>query len=431
MDIYVVQPGDTIDSIAEKYGVTPEKLIQDNEIDPDRLVPGQSIVIVYSAQTYTVQEGDTLSSIASDSGITVMQLIRNNPFLLDREFIFPGETLVISYNTNGKIVTNGFSYPFISRAILRKTLPYLTYLTVINYTAAGNGELLSNFDDSEIIKMTKEYNVVPLMMITTLTTQGAPNLEAAFSVLLKEEYQDRLIDDMLNVLKTKGYHGINIVFNYMNAANQGLYQSFLTKISDRLGKEGYIVFVTINPNIKNTDTEISYEKIDYSIISPLVNGIIFLQFIWGINSEPPAPISSIANLRALVDYVVSLMSPDKVIIGKPIVGYDWELPYLPGKTTAHALTVNSALSMAYDAGAKIQFDEISQTPYFRYIQFSFGTPIEHIVWFIDARSINALFLLISEYGLNGTGIWNIMVYVPQLWLIINSQYEIVKILPEY
>ena len=43
MDIYVVQQGDTIFSIAERYGVTATKLSQDNGLDkPFDLVTGQN-----------------------------------------------------------------------------------------------------------------------------------------------------------------------------------------------------------------------------------------------------------------------------------------------------------------------------------------------------------------------------------------------------
>jgi hypothetical protein len=34
----------------------------------------------------------------------------------------------------------------------------------------------------------------------------------------------------------------------------------------------------------------------------------------------------------------------------------------------------------------------------------------------------------ADSGLQGTGIWNIMYYYAQMWLIINSQYEIESVL---
>lgn len=46
MDIYVVQNGDTINSIADKFGISVERLISDNGIiNPSTLVVGQTIVI--------------------------------------------------------------------------------------------------------------------------------------------------------------------------------------------------------------------------------------------------------------------------------------------------------------------------------------------------------------------------------------------------
>lgn len=121
MEIYVVQQGDTIYSIADKYGVTVDKLAQANGlVAPYNLVIGQAIVIAFPKQSYTVQQGDTLQSIADAYDVSMMQLLRNNPFLFDREYIYPGETLVISYNTNGSMTTNGFAYPYIKQDTLLK-----------------------------------------------------------------------------------------------------------------------------------------------------------------------------------------------------------------------------------------------------------------------------------------------------------------------
>jgi spore germination protein len=114
-------------------------------------------------------------------------------------------------------------------------------------------------------------------------------------------------------------------------------------------------------------------------------------------------------------------------IGLATIGYDWELPFIAGISSVHALTHASAVALARNEGAVIQFDEISQTPYFIYSNSNNPFPVDHIVWFIDARSIDALLRLVVEHDLKGTGIWNITVYNTQLWLIINSQFEIEKI----
>jgi len=70
MIIHVVQPGDTLASIADQYGVTQDRIITDNELpNPENLVVGQSIAILYTEVTHTVVPGDTLYGIAEQYGV--------------------------------------------------------------------------------------------------------------------------------------------------------------------------------------------------------------------------------------------------------------------------------------------------------------------------------------------------------------------------
>ena len=55
MDIHVVQPGDTMYQLSQQYGVSMDRLIQDNQLpDPSQLVVGQAIVVQYPELTHTV-----------------------------------------------------------------------------------------------------------------------------------------------------------------------------------------------------------------------------------------------------------------------------------------------------------------------------------------------------------------------------------------
>jgi spore germination protein len=425
MEIYVVQPNDTIETIARKFNVSAKKIIRDNELEfPNRLVPGQTIVIVYPAQTYIVPNGDTLESIAKKFNISQMQLLRNNPFLSDTPLI-PGEELTISYNTAGKIKTGGYIYPYIDKDILRKTLPDLTYITVYNYRSISEGQIISYTDDSEVIRIAKEYGTIPLLMATTLSAQGEPDIETTYSILLNEEYLNTFVAQTLTTIKDKGYLGANIIFNYMNPSSLPLYQNLVTKLKRALDEEDFYFFITINPNTRYVNKELTFDKINYGTVS-VVNEITFLQFIWGTNYGPPMPVNSIFKIESFLDFAITTVPPDKISIGVSLISYDWQLPYIPGTSYANSLSLNSALRLARDAGVAIEFDTVSKSPYFTYIQ---APSEEHIVWSVDARTLSALADLVIEYGLNGAGFWNLMVYTAQLWLIMNTQFEIEKLIP--
>lgn len=426
MKIHVVQKGDTIQSIAELYGISVDNLIKDNNLtNPDHLSIGQTIVIAIPKNVYTIKEGDSLGSIAKNFNISLIELLANNPYLSERDYIYPGDKIIVSFDKKDIITTHGNTVPYIDKNTLVKTLPYLTYLSVLNYTATNEGNIITYYDDTEIIKTTKAFGVVPLMLLTTLTIHGDANIRTDFDLLLNEDFQDRQINMILDILNAKGYLGLNISFQYISVSNIELYEGYLTKISNRLNNEGFEVFVTVNPNITEMNNQIYFEKIDYSIINHIAQNIIFMSYEWAVNPNPPSPISSVNNLKLFLDYILKFIPSEKIIIGMATIGYDWELPYAPGISNVNSISYDRFLDFAYNYDAEIKFDEISQTPYFR---FRDGMSIEHIVWFIDAKSINAILNLVSSYNLRGISVWNLTIYNPQLWLMINSQFEIEKII---
>lgn len=428
MIIYVVQQGDTINSIAESFGISGERLIMDNGLEEiGNLVVGQALVIVYPEQTYIVQQGDTLAGIAAATGTTVIQLLRNNPNLSDREYLYPGETLIISYgNKISGIVINGFAYPFIDKKALIKTLPFLTYLTIFNYRITEEGDLI-NIEDEDIIQLAKNYGVAPVMVISTVNYQGVDSLDVTYNILNNPNVQDKIINNILNVLNTKGYYAANIYIQYVSPENRNLVENYIANVTNRLNLEGYSVFVTLTPTTFTGDIL----SIDYTTIGQISNDILLLSYEWGYSYGPPASVTSMDTVRGLMDFAVTQVPREKIEFGIPIIGYDWQLPYVQGETRANSLSTNAAIQLASEVGATIHYDETIQAAFYYYASGSNESPVLHVVWFKDARRINVLLGLVPEYGVKGVAIWNIMQYYSQLWVLINSQYEIETVLTDF
>lgn len=426
MTIHVVQPGETINSIADLYKISAERLIVDNGIqNPNNLVVGQTIVIVYPLISYTIKDGDTLEGIAASHNVSVMQILRNNPYLSDRKYIYPGETIVISYDTNKirSIITSGYAYSFINRDVLRKTLPYLTFLTIFNYRQTAEGDII-DVDDQEIINMAKDYGVAPMMLVSTQTEQGGGSSEIADILLNSPELQDRLIDNIIKILKRKGYYGLNQYLQFYSLEKQDLYINYIKKLSERLKSEGYRLIITITPRVNIHETEISYEKIDYSLISQYSDGLLFLTYNWGFSYTSPCATTPYNLLTIAISNIITTVPPEKLFVGLSVIGYDWPLPYVPGYTKANAITTYTAIQIAADEGVAIEYNEIAKAPYFFYYKEQQEL---HNVWFNDARSIDAIAGLVPQYGLGGLGIWNLMYFFTQMWFVLNNQYDIEKV----
>lgn len=424
MLIHVVQAGETIESIAQMYSVPVDELIQNNGLTSLKLAIGQAIVIVYPEQVYTVMEGDTLDSIAKNHNTTVIQLLRNNPYLSDREYIYPGETLVISYDNNkGKMTTNGYANQFINMDILRRTLPYLTYLSIFGYRFTNTGEII-DIDDNEIINTAKAFGVAPIMMLSTLTVEGVGDIDAVYSLIYNQQIQNIFFDNMILMLRTKGFYGVNFSYVFLNDITRQAYESFTQNLAMRLKQEGFSLFLTISPLLRIVNNQIVYTQMDYTKFGELADNIMVMNYNWGYYYWPPGPIASVSSLREFIEFLITQIPTSKLSVGFPLLGYLWELPYIIGLTKANLLTIDSAITLAVDVGAAIQFDEVSQTPYYTFTVEQSGGPREYSVWYIDVRSVDAFIGLVPEYGLAGVGLWNVMYFSSRMWLVINSQYQI-------
>ena len=102
---YTVQPGDTLSGIAAKFGTTYQVLSAINGIgDPNQIWPGQVLKVTGTASqesTYYVQAGDTLSSIATKFGTTVSSLVSIN-HISNPNVIYVGQKIYVGEATQGQ-----------------------------------------------------------------------------------------------------------------------------------------------------------------------------------------------------------------------------------------------------------------------------------------------------------------------------------------
>ena len=195
-----------------------------------------------------------------------------------------------------------------------------------------------------------------------------------------------------------------------------------------LGEE-YPVFVSLAPKYSADQPGLLYGGHDYRALGGAADKVLLMTYEWGYTYGPPLPVSPINEVRRVIDYAVTEIPREKIFVGIPNYGYDWPLPYVRGESKASSLGNVEAVQRALERGVAIEYDEVAQAPFFTYYDRpeTYDDAVEHIVWFGDARSSEAMLRLVSEYGLNGTGVWNIMKYFPSIWSVMNSLYRIRKI----
>lgn len=119
--IYKVENSDTLDGIANKFGITAQKLREINGLT--ELYPGGYILVpsnqsmnnslpqnnysdtdVPFYMTYIVKQGDNVYAIAKEYGIPYETLLRLNG-LNKNDYIYPGQQLMIPRRNSGVYIT--------------------------------------------------------------------------------------------------------------------------------------------------------------------------------------------------------------------------------------------------------------------------------------------------------------------------------------
>ncbi|MBO5007064.1 MAG: LysM peptidoglycan-binding domain-containing protein [Clostridia bacterium] len=421
MTLYTVERGDTLYSVSQSFGVPAGLIAVWNAIPaPYTLVVGQCLLILTPSALYTVRAGDTYSSISARTGVGTRELFANNPNLLGGTApLYAGQTLVISFEETpgASCEMTGYAYPFIETANLYYSLPYLTQIIPFTYGFRADGSLVT-LDDERILSAARSGGTGSLMHLSTLTEGGNFSSELALSLFSSPAAMDTLARNVQRVINEKGYDGLDIDFEFIPGSAAADYADFIRRLRALLAPDGKTVIAALAPKTRDDQPGVLYEGHDYSLIGEAADAVLLMTYEWGYTYGPPMAVSPISAVRSVLDYAVSRIPREKIYMGLPNYAYDWILPYKQGYSRAVSIGNDEAVDIARRFGAEIKFDETAKTPYFTY----YDGGITHEVWFEDARSMQAKFDLIKEYGFRGGGYWNVMRRFAQGFLLQNVTF---------
>ncbi|MFC2949855.1 LysM peptidoglycan-binding domain-containing protein [Virgibacillus sediminis] len=417
---YVVQPGDTLWRIAQRFGLSVQELAQFNQIaDPSLIFPGDMLILPYFP--HAVQPGETLWEIAQRYNVQVEQMVEVNQ-LADPSFLYIGQILYIPRETESTKEINAY-ITNMGEEGRREVLAlgrHFTYLSPFTYSIREDGSL-TELQDNLILEAAREQNIEPLLVLTNFS-EGSFSSDLAAAVLRDTDRQDRLINNILNEMETKGYAGVNFDLEYVYPEDRENYNNFLRRVVDRLRPRGYSVSSALAPKDRADQAGLLYEAHDYAAHGEILDFVVLMTYEWGWAGGRPMAIAPIHEVREVLDYAVTAIPREKILMGIPLYGRDWNIPWVEG-TFARTVSPKEAVQLAAAYGAPIQYDEVSQSPYFRYTD---DAGQRHEVWFEDARSISAKYQVIDEYGLRGGSYWVLGSPFPQNWPVLRDHFSIRK-----
>jgi len=423
VNIHIVQKGDTLWALSRKYGVSLNRIVEVNQLPyPNILLLGQALVIPTVATTHVVSSGESLWLISRRYNTTIQAIVEANN-LTNINLIHVGQ--VLSIPSAAKPIKEVLAYiadldrlGSTAQSIVQNLGGYLTYLCPASYEVRSDGSLI-NLEDQALISRAISEDILPCMVITNFLNKKV-STEIGHAILQNSAAQDILIENVLTTMNSKGYKGLQVNFETLLPEDRDAFNRFLEKVSSRLHSQGLFVSSALAPKVSATQKGLQYEAHDYAAHGKLMDFIVLMTYEWGWVGGPPSANSPISKIKEVLNYAVTEIPRQKIMMGTLFYARDWTLPYVQGSTYAKTMSSQDAVVLAVRYRTSIQYDNLAQSPFFRYKD---EQGRGHEVWFEDARSAKAKLNLVNEYNLRGVAHWEIGTAFPQIWPVQEDTFQ--------
>lgn len=367
---------------------------------------------------YIVQPGDTLYSIARLFDMTTGRLRALNPEVAETDMIDVGQILRIpqAAAVRPTIEINGYIYPIYDPSQWSTIFPYLTYLSIFGHELRSGG-MLTLSENEPLILAARTAGVAPLLVVTN-AIEGVYSGELLHEILSNPQAQQALISNIISIAQTYGYYGVNFGFEYIFPEDYASYAVFLESAANQLHSFGLIIVASIRlvvvleePAVLPASLSLYSRILDRLILTP--GGLICADVV-----------NPIDAVQQGLDYITQYISGPKILIGMPACCYQWQVPY-PQDGQYRVLSADEADAIIRDAVASPEIDPQTQMPFFRIME---DGRVTHVLMCESACSL-MIMTLVGLYNLGGISFRPLNIFNPGKYQVININNDIRRALP--
>lgn len=292
---------------------------------------------------------------------------------------------------------------------------YLNQMSTQTYTVTETGEIAGDAPPDSL-KLAKDQQIGTYATITNQKDNDF-NKDLAHLILSDAKVRQQAVAHSLKLVQEGRFAGVNVDFENMRADDRDLYTQFVRELGAALRPHGYRVIVSTAAKTNDSPKSSWIGAFDYQALGEAADQVQLMTYDehgpWG----EPGPTASLPWVKNVLRYATSQIPAEKILLGLPAYGNDWNLTAGKGHK---AVAWKSLPSLLQKADAAPQWDEKSQTPYLRYTA---ADGAQHVVWYEDSRSIAAKAQLVGKYGLAGVAVWRMGLENEEFWMAVEKGME--------
>lgn len=226
-------------------------------------------------------------------------------------------------------------------------------------------------------------------------------------IINNSDISQKYYEELANLAVSNEYQGFDIDWEEINPEDQQSFGLFIQKLADFLHTYNLVLTVSVHPQtgeVSDRDVAKGYNLAELSKSADALK--IMAYDIHNQNSEPGA-IIPFSDLIKILEYTSKVVPSEKIILGIPTYGYDWE----SGSKNAEVVSFKEASDKIKKYNGNIHRDVESGSLVGEYVLGGKN----HSIWFEDSETINKIIDKAKSFGVYQFSFWRIGAEDPEMW----------------
>ncbi|WP_226036115.1 polysaccharide deacetylase family protein [Aquibacillus saliphilus] len=249
----------------------------------------------------------------------------------------------------------------------------------------------------EIIELAKNNEVEIVPLIHNIE-DGKWNQETVHQLLNSPKEQEKLIKKLHETIKQYGFDGINIDFENLKQNDRDLLTQFIKELHTTFDADGLSVSIAVPA---------ANQAFDYKELEKYVDQMIVMAYDENVDNVGPVASSS------WFTEILSKLPKEKLIVAIANYGYDWQWE---SQEPGEPVSFDDVTRLAEKANLDIQWDDMSQTPYLKYMENN----KLHEIWFMDSATFYNQLKISMDAGAKGIALWRLGAEDPSIWDVLKG-----------
>ncbi|MCY8915793.1 glycosyl hydrolase family 18 protein [Bacillus atrophaeus] len=223
--------------------------------------------------------------------------------------------------------------------------------------------------------------------------------DLANRVMTIKTSRKHFIDQLVKLAKKHSFYGVNIDFEAVNPKDRSKYSSLIQDVSATLKKKKIKTMVSVpakSADDKGDDWSWPY---DYAKIGKYADYVQVMTYdehgIWG----EPGSVASTNWIKSSLQFAVKKIKPNKVVMGIPSYGNDWDLTDQTNSTVKQWTQINT---LKKKLKAKPDYNKKTGSMTFSYVD---KNKHKHVVWYENEKTIQTKSHLVKQYKIAGVSVY--------------------------